>query len=152
MAKPQRNDEPRRVESATRVRVADEAASENGPLMGVAVVADPIIPAGVVEFRNADNEAVGAIINLAPSLPLSSAPARPWHGMDDAPQDGTLVEGIAADGSEFHMIWRRTSRHNGFRWVPTGFWSSHLSREPLKVDPVAYRLPLGFAYPGAVVA
>ena len=89
---------------------------------------------------------------VAASLPQD--PTRPWQPMTEAVQDGTLLEGRAADGTEFHMIWRRTSRYDAFssRWVRTAFWSSHLSREPLKVEPVQWRLPEGFAMPGAIVA
>jgi hypothetical protein len=165
--KPPRSQEPRRVESLARVTVAEAERTDPGPLIQVAT--DPAVPEGTVEFRGDNGETVGRITNLtnseAPSLgdvqsdpdgvALFQAPAesRPYHPMDSAYRDGTLLEARAADGSEFMMVWRRTSRYNAakMRWEPVGFWSSHLSREPVKAEPVGWRLCEGFAMPGAVV-
>ena len=133
MSKPPRDD-PRRVESPARMVLAGEPAPvRDGPLMTLAPEPLPMPPQ---------------------PPPLPQDPARPWQPITNALQDGTLLEGRAADGTEFHMIWRRTSRYDAFssRWVRTAFWSSHLSREPLKVEPVQWRLPEGFQMPGAIVA
>ena|ERR1700722_65875 len=159
MAKPPRSlDEPRRVESPVRVGVAGEVPAENGPLMGIddRPAAPDVAMIPPLQSVPVDPGIVGMIESGQMEAPIrapeSPDPDRPWHPMERSLQDGTLLEGVAADGSEFHMIWRRTSRHNGFRWVPTGFWSNHLSREPLKVEPVGWRMPLGFVTPGMVVA
>jgi hypothetical protein len=150
----QPREEPRRVESPARMVVAEDVSVAQGAVMRVADMS--AISAATASVATDEN---GAITNITVHSPYDyvEPPAhaiipRPWHDIAEAPRDGTLLEGRAEDGSEFHMIWRRTSRHNGLRWVPVGFWSSHLSREPLKVVPMAYRLPEGFMMPGAVVA
>ena len=141
--KPIRSQEPRRAESPARVTVADAEPPPPGPLMKIA--GDPSVPEDAVEFRNDRGETMDAIVNLAEEIPplkttvtdptvaalfpdgtIPAPGARPWHPMDSALRDGTLLEARAADGTEFMMVYRKTSRHNGIRWEAVGFWSSHL--------------------------
>ena len=169
MSKSPHND-PRRVESPARVRVAEEAPSPPGPLMRVAETAPPeflrdgerdvtwIDPRGTfapqvtaVATRDANGRVTDAAV-AAPHVFLGEV--RPWHSMETAHQDGSLLEGKTADGTELLMIWRRTSRYDAakMRWVPVGFWSSHLTRAPLEVEPISWRRPEGFSTPGQIVA
>jgi hypothetical protein len=157
MSKPPRDD-PRRVESSARMTMAEAMPTPQEPVMQVAETA-PSNP--LAEGYQSPGDGGGEFFELAPphnrisNAPfLPQDPARPWHPMTESPQDGTLLEGRSADGTEFHMIWRRTSRYDAARmkWVPVGFWSSHLSREPLKVEPVSWRLPRGFQMPGMIAS
>jgi hypothetical protein len=147
MKPPRNTEEPRRAESGARVTLAEAEPSPQGPAMRLAeipvVVADAI-PEDVVEFRS-EGELVGAVVNLAMDgyIPIASAP-----------QDGTMIELKTQDGTIQMAIWRRTSRYDAAksRWVPVGFWSNPMNREPLKIEAVEWRMPAGFAMPGAVVA
>jgi hypothetical protein len=154
----QPRDDPRRVESPARMTVAEAVPTPQEPVMRVAdgeippLRSVPIDPAIERMVRDGMMTVVNPL--LTDELHLTQDPGRPWHPMTEAPQDGTLVEGRAADGAEFHMIWRRTSRFDArlSKWVPVGFWSSHLSREPLKAEPVGWRMCEGFVTPGMVCA
>jgi len=141
MSKPPR-DAPHRVESPARMTVAEAMPTPQEPVMRVAEAAPPEL------VRDGGRD----VTWIDPRGTFGTPDGRPWQPMTEAPQDGTLLEGRAADGTEFHMIWRRTSRHDGRRWVPVGFWSSHLSREPLKTEPVQFRLPEGFQLPGMIAS
>jgi len=141
MAKAPPRDEPRRVESPARMAVAEEVPAAREPVMKV--VEDPAVPEGVIELHHPDGR-VDAIVNLE----------RPHNPMDTVPRDGTMVNLIAADGSEVRVVWRNTTSYNARaqKWERIGFWSSPMNRVRLDVDAVGWTLGEGFATPGMVVA
>jgi hypothetical protein len=175
MPRPHRSDEPRRVESPARMMVADEAPVEipamrsiqSDPNVALLTTSQPAQLLAVLE--NDTNVPVQEQTNGMRSDSVAPTEAEPkfeaihftmpppnsgrtYHTMSDAPKDGTLLEAVSHDGAEFHMIWRRTSRYNAreSRWEPVGFWSNHLSRQPLKAEPVGWRMPEGFVTPGQI--
>ena len=89
---------------------------------------------------------------VAAVLTATHDPENPWHFMPDAMRDGSIQEGIDISGRVFNMMWRQTSRHNGWRWVPHGFWSDPMNRQPIKDEPVAWRVATGRVAPGAIMA
>lgn len=156
MGRPPKYRETDRLESSVRMATADQTPMFGEPLMrpdesplGIDIVTAEALPQDVIAFR----DPVARIINLTrdPEV-LQSVEERPWHPMDTALQDGTLIEGKSEDGSEFLMVWRQTTRFNARagKWDKVGFWSSHLTREPIKMELVSWRVQEGFCMPGAV--
>jgi hypothetical protein len=145
-----KNAEPRRVESQTRMTVAEVDPVATEPVMRVAEEIPPLVT------TYSDPEIVELFLDGVRIVPDDFPPVdpNPYRPMADALQDGTLLEARDADGSEFLMVWRRTSKFNARagKWEKTGFWSSHLTRQPLALKPVEWRVAEGFNAPGMVVA
>ena len=98
----------------------------------------------------------------SPKAPVEAAKpkfeGRPWQLIDDdTPRDNTLLE-VKFDPDDdaepiSHVVWRITRRRNAEnrRWEVVGFWANALTREELTFEPMVWRLPEGFLYPGMVM-
>jgi hypothetical protein len=84
--------------------------------------------------------------------------SRPWHLMDNAPQDGTMIE-VKEDPEDpdvsavmvryYHTSVRDRARR---KWVPAAWWRNALTAERLSFEPFCWRMPDGFTQPGMIVA
>jgi hypothetical protein len=93
-----------------------------------------------------------------PTEDPSEAATRPWHLMDNAPQDGTMIE-VKEDPEDpdvsavmvryYHTSVRDRARR---KWVPTAWWRNALTAERLSFEPFCWRMPDGFTQPGMIVA
>jgi hypothetical protein len=163
--KPSRNhDEPRRVESQARMTLPTERPPEPSARMGLT---EATVIAGngydttpeVAETQTGDMEA-GPPLRTTETSPEVIAlfptgripPPDDWIDMASAPLDGTMIRAKDAEGNEYTVVRRRTSGHNGFRWVRREFWSSPMDRVPIEVKLVGWRMLDGFVAPGAIVA
>lgn len=175
------HDEPRRVESAAKMTVAEEAPAVQEPVMKTAAEPIPLVgedwrelvkladipamkpiesdpqivamfPDGLIRPNMSSHE----IVNGPPGTfqaHTESTPS-PHNPMATVPRDGTMVNLIREDGSEVRVVWRSSRRYNARdqRWEPTGFWSSPMNRFPVEVDAVGWRMADGFAQPGMIHA
>lgn len=83
---------------------------------------------------------------------------RPWLLMDDAPDDGTMIE-VKEDPDQPDITavmvrWYRTSvRDRALRkWVPAAWWRIAVTGERLGFEPFCWRVVAGFEMPGMIVA
>jgi hypothetical protein len=109
-------------------------------------------------------EVVGAAViedvpGIGPGVfPIVSDEPRPWHLMDNAPQDGTMIE-VKEDPEDpdvsavmvryYHTSVRDRARR---KWVPAAWWRNALTAERLSFEPFCWRMPDGFTQPGMIVA
>lgn len=164
MKPPRNHDDPRRVESQARMTLPPERPPDPVARMGLAEV--PLVdgkgydtPPEVAETQTGDMEAGPPLRTTETSsevfalFPTSLIPPPDdWIDMASAPMDGTMIRAKDAEGNEYTVVRRRTSSHNGFRWVRREFWSSPMDRVPIEVELVGWRMLDGFVAPGAIVA
>jgi len=89
---------------------------------------------------------------------VAGAQERPWHLMDNAPQDGTMIE-VKEDPDQpdetammvryYHTSVRDREKR---KWVPAAWWRTAITAEKLMFEPFCWRMPQGFEAPGMIVA
>jgi hypothetical protein len=100
----------------------------------------------------------GTPIDAMPVYITSVSNERLWHLMDNAPQDGTMIE-VKEDPEDpdvsavmvryYHTSVRDRARR---KWVPAAWWRNALTAERLSFEPFCWRMPDGFTQPGMIVA
>lgn len=119
---------------------------------------EPRIRQSDVQLKMVGGQFVPIAPEQVPVPAMEAAPPRPWHTMEEAPRDGTLVEmkedpdhpdDVAKPGK-----WRATRRRDGRsrRWVQDGWWVDPVTGQRLMFEPFCWRHLDGFLEPGMVVS
>lgn len=112
----------------------------------------PVPPVEPGEAVIVSSEETGAFL-----ASLVDSGDRPWLLMDDAPQDGTMIE-VKEDPDQSDITavmvrWYRTSvRDRALRkWVPAAWWRIAVTGERLGFEPFCWRVVEGFEMPGLIL-